>query len=352
MNASSSFVRVTDFHQGRSKKQLVVKQKHSKMSKLQRNKRQGKRGFGKELQNQRFTEYIPKDDISTASSLKASPAKPDSSFQKEIPRRDPQLAECYRTKIFQFLTQKDPSRKIAIEALSEQKEVTKGMRTILIDWLVDVSFKFKILDDSLFAAVWILDRFLNVNRSVNRSLLQLYGATCLMIACKFEEVRPPSLKDYETVCDGAYTETDILEAEAEILNTLQFDISVTTSFVFYKTFTRAIGLKKGKAFYYGEYLLTVALLNETQFKFSSMELACGAVFLVGKMFKPFADWAKRVSDIIDCPDKIVKTAAKALYKNLKTIPQSFTAVKRKYARKEVFEVSKFKVERVSKAKKA
>lgn len=45
-----------------------------------------------------------------------------------------------------------------------------------------------------------------------------------MIVGKYEEIYPPVLKDYVTVCDNAYTKEQILEMEAMILVSLQFDL--------------------------------------------------------------------------------------------------------------------------------
>ena len=46
------------------------------------------------------------------------------------------------------------------------------MRAILIDWLVEVHQKFKLLPDTLFLTVNIIDRFLQ-KKSVTRKNLQL-----------------------------------------------------------------------------------------------------------------------------------------------------------------------------------
>ena len=45
-----------------------------------------------------------------------------------------------------------------------------------------------------------------------------------MIVGKYEEIYPPVLKDYVTVCDSAYSKEQILEMEAEILLSLNFDL--------------------------------------------------------------------------------------------------------------------------------
>lgn len=45
-----------------------------------------------------------------------------------------------------------------------------------------------------------------------------------MIVGKYEEIYPPILKDYVAVCDNAYTKEQILDMEAQILLSLNFDL--------------------------------------------------------------------------------------------------------------------------------
>lgn len=44
--------------------------------------------------------------------------------------------------------------------MSGQCEINDKMRAILIDWLVEVHLKFKLLQETLFLTINIIDRFL------------------------------------------------------------------------------------------------------------------------------------------------------------------------------------------------
>ena len=105
------------------------------------------------------------------------------------------------------------------------------MRAILVDWLVDVNIKFKLLPQTLFVTVNLIDRFLAENE-VKRQHLQLVGIACLMIVGKYEEIYPPVLKDYVAVCDGAYSKDEILNMEAKILIFVNFDLTQTSALTF------------------------------------------------------------------------------------------------------------------------
>jgi cyclin B len=97
------------------------------------------------------------------------------------------------------------------------------MRAILVDWLIDVHMKFKLLPETLFITVNLIDRFLS-KKSISKSKLQLLGVSSLMIATKYEEIYPPTLSDFVYITDKAYSRDDILTMESSILVALDFDI--------------------------------------------------------------------------------------------------------------------------------
>ena len=97
------------------------------------------------------------------------------------------------------------------------------MRAILVDWLVDVHLKFKLLSETLFLTVNIIDRYLTL-KQVQRSKLQLIGVSTMLISTKYEEIYPPTVKDFVYIIDNAYSKEEVLTMESEIVVTLDFDI--------------------------------------------------------------------------------------------------------------------------------
>lgn len=65
--------------------------------------------------------------------------------------------------------------------MKKQPDITYNMRTILVDWLVEVSEEYKLQTETLYIAVSIIDRFLSF-MSVVRSKLQLVGTAAMFIA--------------------------------------------------------------------------------------------------------------------------------------------------------------------------
>jgi len=87
--------------------------------------------------------------------------------------------------------------------MSRQSDINEKMRAILVDWLIDVHLKFKLVNETLFLTVNIIDRYLQ-RAEVTRQKLQLVGITAMFIASKYEEIYPPDLRDFVYVTDKAY----------------------------------------------------------------------------------------------------------------------------------------------------
>ena len=65
--------------------------------------------------------------------------------------------------------------------MRKQTDITYGMRSILVDWLVEVAEEYKLFRQTLFLSVNYIDRFLST-MAVNRGKLQLLGTACTFIA--------------------------------------------------------------------------------------------------------------------------------------------------------------------------
>jgi len=85
-----------------------------------------------------------------------------------------------------------------------QTDINEKMRAILIDWLIDVQVKYKLAPETLFLTINYIDRYLS-KESVHRTKLQLVGVASMLLACKFEEIWTPEVKDFVYITDFAYT---------------------------------------------------------------------------------------------------------------------------------------------------
>lgn len=124
--------------------------------------------------------------------------------------------------------------------MSDQNEVTWKMRGILIDWLVEIHTKFRLLPETIFLATNIVDRFLSKG-IVSLVKFQLVGITALFIASKYEEVVCPSVSNFLYMTDGGYVDDEILKAERYVLSTIEFNLSYPNPINFLRRISKADG---------------------------------------------------------------------------------------------------------------
>jgi len=64
------------------------------------------------------------------------------------------------------------------------------MRGILVDWVIEVHLRFRLLPETLFLTINIIDRYLE-KTIMERVRLQLVAVAALLIASKYEEIYVP-----------------------------------------------------------------------------------------------------------------------------------------------------------------
>uniref|UniRef100_A0A665T981 Cyclin E2 n=1 Tax=Echeneis naucrates TaxID=173247 RepID=A0A665T981_ECHNA len=103
------------------------------------------------------------------------------------------------------------------------------MRSILLDWLIEVSEAYKLHRQTFYLAQDYFDRFMLTQANVEKGILQLIGITCLFIASKMEEACPPKLSEMAYVTAGTYFENEILQMELIILKALCWNLCPETA---------------------------------------------------------------------------------------------------------------------------
>jgi hypothetical protein len=90
--------------------------------------------------------------------------------------------------------------------------MNESVRAILVDWLMNVHTKFKLLPETLYITINLIDRFLSLH-IIERTELQLLGVASLLVATKYEEIYPPTVKDLIYITEDAYSAQQILDME-------------------------------------------------------------------------------------------------------------------------------------------
>jgi hypothetical protein len=103
------------------------------------------------------------------------------------------------------------------------------MRPYLIDFLIEAHAAFQLLEETLFLAVNLLDRYCS-RRVVYKRHYQLVGCAALLIAAKYgdKKERVPMIKELKSMCCSLYDEEMFTQMEWHVLNTLDWAIGHPT----------------------------------------------------------------------------------------------------------------------------
>ena len=166
-------------------------------------------------------------------------------MEEELPTANPHeplLVNAYVDSIMKFVQSREKSFCISQDYFQQlQVDIKEKMRAILIDWLVDVHLKFKLVPETLYLCINLIDRYLERN-AVSKQCLQLVGIAALFIASKYEDIYPPELKDFVYVTDNAYTKAELLEMEGKILLQFNFEITFFSPYAFLMRFVKIANL--------------------------------------------------------------------------------------------------------------
>ncbi|KAM6560899.1 hypothetical protein CsatA_030138 [Cannabis sativa] len=195
----------------------------------------------------------------------------------------------YIDEIYAYYKKVENSSCVPVNYMENQPDINENMRGVLIDWLVEVHYKFELMDETLYLMVNLIDRFLAV-QSVPRRKLQLVGVAALLLACKYEEVSVPVVEDLILISDKAYNRKEVLDMEKLMINTLQFNLSVPTPYVFMRRFLKAAQSDK-KLELLSFFMIELCLVEYPMLKFPPSLLAAAAIYTAQSTICGFKQWS-------------------------------------------------------------
>ena len=167
--------------------------------------------------------------------------------------------------------------------MNNQSEINEQMRSILIDWIIDVHGKFGFTDETLYMTVLIIDRYSSLKK-ITRNEYQNLGISALMISCKHEEINVPKVEDFIYITDNAYNKEEVFTMEQNILNGLNYDLLYPSPIKFFEYLALKFNFDK-KQLYFGKYLMETFLLNLIWIKYKPSIIACASAYIVMKFFR-------------------------------------------------------------------
>uniref|UniRef100_UPI00398E517B G1/S-specific cyclin-E1 isoform X1 n=2 Tax=Pristiophorus japonicus TaxID=55135 RepID=UPI00398E517B len=149
-----------------------------------------------------------------------------------------------RDEVWNILLKKEQTYLRDKDVLQKHPLLQPKMRTILLDWLMEVCEVYKLHRETLYLAQDYFDRFMATQQNIVKTRLQLIGISALFIAAKLEEIYPPKLHQFAYVTDGACTEEEILHMELVVLKALKWSLCPITVVAWLNIYMQVAYLKE------------------------------------------------------------------------------------------------------------
>jgi cyclin B len=203
-------------------------------------------------------------------------------------KRDQLYVVEYAQEIMEYLRDTEDKHWPSPDYMARQDDINEKMRAILVDWLVDVHLKFKLLPETLYLAASLIDRFLD-QKTVTRQKLQLVGVVAMFIGAKYEEICPPEIKDFIYISVNTYTKDEIMRMELLMLTSLGFNITVPTAYPFIKRSLQVINADRTSSLL-ALYISELALLDYSMLVYLPSTVAAACVYLARLILQNPEPW--------------------------------------------------------------
>merc|ERR1712060_8026 len=124
-----------------------------------------------------------------------------------------------------------------ISRVQTPTEVKDTSRAFLVEWIIDVHRKFRLVPETLYVTVFLIDRFLSL-KQIKKNQLHILGVASLLISTKYEEIYPPDLKELLNVSENKFNRAEVLAMERDMLLTMQFEVTQPSAYRFLERFRR------------------------------------------------------------------------------------------------------------------
>ncbi|KAJ1553759.1 G2/mitotic-specific cyclin [Nowakowskiella sp. JEL0078] len=256
---------------------------------------------------------------------------------------DPLLVTEYAEDIFSYLRMVEVRTQPLAECMSHQRFLTPLCRTELVDWIISLQISLGALNETLFLAINILDRFLSV-KMVVKEKLKLVGLCSFIIAAKYEETSTATLREYSLLTKCEFKEHDIMIAERFILHQLGFSITYPGPLNFIRRITEAdIDEDYKRASYIrliAKYFCEASLTDNRFIGVLPSVLAASAMFLARKMMDPALQWTMKHVKLAEYKEDQIFDIAKGLLDCASRVEQHQTTFN-KYNTPRNFQVSTY-----------
>ncbi|XP_059441345.1 putative cyclin-B3-1 [Corylus avellana] len=244
-------------------------------------------------------------------------------------RNQLEVAE-YVDEIYQYYWVTEAQNVSLANYMSIQTNITAHMRGILINWLIEVHFKFDLMQETLYLMVALLDRYLS-QATIKKNELQLVGLTALLLASKYEDFWHPRVKDLISISAESYTRDQMLAMERLVLKQLKFRLNVATPYVFMLRFLKA-SQSDTKLEHLAFYLIELCVVEYEALKYKPSLLCASAIYVARCTLHMTPAWTPLLckhsryeeSQLRDCGEMIIRFHKAAGTEHLRVTYEKYT----------------------------
>jgi cyclin B len=221
---------------------------------------------------------------------------------------------------------------IKIDYMNQQNDINDKMRAILVDWIIEVHYRYRFKRKTLLQTIMIIDLYLS-KKPISKINFQLLGIASLFISCKENEMYYPGAKEFINMTNNAYTKRELLSMEAYVLNVLNFQILSSSADEFYNILSKCFDFNKEQKLL-GEYFMDSSLIIYSMLKYRPSIIAMACAYIVMKFYgiKKYKDLYSSNILMKDSQEKEIKECARELCFLVKNLSNSsLKATKEKYS---------------------
>ncbi|KAA8568930.1 hypothetical protein EYC84_007906 [Monilinia fructicola] len=177
---------------------------------------------------------------------------------------DTSMVAEYGEEIFSYMRELENKLLPDPHYMDTQAEIQWSMRSVLMDWLIQVHQRFSLLPETLFLCPFF-------------------------VAAKYEEINCPSIGEIVYMVDGGYSSEEILKAERFMLSMLQFELGWPGPMSFLRRISKADDYDL-ETRTLAKYFLEVTIMDE-RFVGSPPSFVAAASHAVARFMLSKGDWS-------------------------------------------------------------
>ncbi|CAL9162831.1 unnamed protein product [Musa hybrid cultivar] len=211
-----------------------------------------------------------------------------------------------------------------------QFEIKEEMRSTLADRLIDEFHCYELIPETLYLTFYIVDQYLS-REEVMETDLMLVGVGAMLIASKYEDPLPLGIEDCIDITHGAFSKEQILSKEKAILETLEWNITVPTQYVFLAYFLKAAMSDKemeDMVLFFSE----LGLMPYSLITYLPSLVAASAVYAARCTLKKTPRWTEMLVEytgyseqqLLECARELVSLHSSAAEGTLKAVYETYS----------------------------